>query len=483
MSTLAPGMNDYVQHYINAEWVDGAAGDRISVEDPASGEVFGEIARATAPDVDRAVTAARACVAERRLVGMRPADRGRLIVDMARWIRARADEIAPLLTRDQGKTLQESHWEIAGCAGFLEYYGGLADKLEGSYIPLGDGYIDYLIPVPYGVSAHIIPWNYPFEITARGIAPALAAGNAVVVKAPELAPMSVDYIARAADAVGMPAGAINIICGYGHDAGDALARHPGVNQITFTGSVATGQKILHAAAEKIIPVAVELGGKSAGIVLGDADLDVVAEQTRWGIFSNAGQVCSALSRLVVPADLHDEIIDRVVSVAAGLTVGPGLEEADMGPLISRTQRDQVDRYVRTAQEDGARLATGGRPIDRSGYFYEPTVFAGVDNSMTIAREEVFGPVLLVIPYTGTDDALAIANDSEYGLVAGVFGNDLDQATYLADRLEAGQIFVNEWFLPGIEAPFGGFKKSGFGREKGQAAVQSYVQWKNVGIKR
>ncbi|NND01257.1 MAG: aldehyde dehydrogenase family protein, partial [Acidimicrobiia bacterium] len=472
-------VTDYYQNYIAGKWVDGSAGGRIELEDPATGEKFAEVARATAEDVAAAVAAARDCVTDRRLVDMKPGDRGRMLVDMARWIRSNSAEIVALLTQDSGKTLQESEWEVGGCASFFEFYGGIADKIAGSYIPLGGNYLDYVVPVPYGISAHIVPWNYPFEITGRGIAPALAAGNAVVVKSPEIDPATVTYIAKAAEAVGMAPGAINIVSGYGHEAGEALASHPDINQVTFTGSVSTGQKVLRNAAETIIPAVVELGGKSAGIVLPDADLDNVVEQTRWGIFSNAGQVCSALARLVVPEALHDEIVDRVVERAKSLHVAPGAENSDMGSLVSKVQQDRVDRHVRKANEDGAMLATGGQAIDRPGYFYEPTVFAGVSNDLAIAQEEVFGPVLAVIPYSDPEDAIAIANDSDFGLVAGIFGNDLDHITHMADRLEAGQVFVNEWFLPGIEAPFGGFKKSGFGREKGAAAVQSYYQLKNV----
>ncbi len=470
-------------HYIGGEWMAGAAGERIAVEDPATGERFADAARATPEDVDRAVAAARRCVAERTWMDLRPAARGKMLSAMAAWLRAHRDEIEPLLTRDSGKTRVEAGWEVDNASGFLDYYGGLADKLEGTYIPLGAGYTDFAMPVPYGVSAHIVPWNYPLELTTRGAGPALAAGNAVVVKSPELDPLTVGYVAQAADDAGLPPGAFNLVCGYGHDAGNALARHPGVDQITFTGSVATGRKILHAAAEAVIPAVVELGGKSPGIVLPDADLDHVTGQVRWGIYSNAGQVCSALSRLVVPAAQHDEVVDRVVAMSRALSVGPGADGHDMGPLISAAQRDRVHGHVRRAQEDGAVAATGGKPVAGPGYFYEPTVFAAVDNSTPIAREEVFGPVLVVIPYRTVEEALTIANDSDYGLVAGVFGNDLDQATWLADRLEAGQVFVNEWFAPAIEAPFGGFKQSGIGREKGQAAIHSYYQWKNVAIKR
>ena len=476
-------MQGYYRNYIDGQWVDGASGERIAIEDPATAEVFAEAARGMPADIDAAVAAAKACVTERRLIDMKPADRGRYLVDMARWMLEHRDEIVELLTIDSGKTLEEAGWEVEGCAGYLEFYGGLAPMVEGSYIPLGDGIVDYAIPVPFGVSAHIIPWNYPLDIVGRGIGPAIATGNAVVVKSPELDPTTVTYVAQAAEAVGLPNGGLNVVAGYGHDAGDALAKHPDVNQITFTGSVETGQKVLHAAAESVIPSVVELGGKSAAIVLPDADLDVLTEQTRWGIYSNSGQVCSAMSRLVVPTELHDEIVDRVVARSESMSVGPGIEENDMGSLISQQQLERVDRFVRMAQEDGLMPATGGGRLDREGYFYQPTVFANVSNDSTIAQEEVFGPVLSVIPYSDEAEALRIANDSQYGLVSGVFGNDLDRVTYLADRLEAGQVFVNEWFLPGREAPFGGFKKSGFGREKGLLGLRSYYHWKNVGIRR
>jgi aldehyde dehydrogenase (NAD+) len=475
-------MTEYWQGYIGGEWVDGSTGETISIDDPATARPIGRVARAMPADIDRAVEAAAACVAGRSLIDMRPADRGRRLIEMAEWVEARRDEIARRLTLESGKPLTEAGWEVDNCTGFLRYYGGLTDKIEGSYIPLGGGYVDYVVPVPYGVSAHVVPWNYPLELAARGAAPAIAAGNAVVIKSPELDPVAVAYLARAAEAVGMPAGSINVVCGYGHDAGAALVGHPGVSQVTFTGSVETGRKILHAAAERLIPAVVELGGKSPGIVLPDADLDVVTEQTRWGIFANAGQVCSALSRLLVPETLHDELVDRLVDVAASLDVGPGIEDSDMGPIISSAQLDRVRRYVRFGQEDGAHLATGGAQLDREGHFFEPTIFVDVDNDMTIAREEIFGPVLSVIRYRDIDDALHMANDSDYGLVAGVFGNDLELVTHLADRLEAGQVFVNEWFNPSIEAPFGGFKMSGFGREKGQAALSSYYRWKNVAIR-
>lgn len=476
-------MQDYWQNYVDGRWVDGGDGDRIPIEDPGTATPFAAVAQATPADVDDAVAAARTCVTERRLTDIRPAERGRLLCAMSAWIEDHRDEITAVLSRDSGKTLTEAGWEIDNTTTFLTYYGGLADKIEGRYIPLGGSVTDYAIPVPYGVSAHIVPWNYPLEIAARGAGPAIAAGNAVVIKSPELDPLSITYLARAADEVGFPAGSFNVLAGYGHDAGAALAAHRGVDQITFTGSVATGQSILHSAADLVIPAAVELGGKSPAVVLADADLDAVAEQVRWAIWGNNGQICSALARLVVPAALEAEIVDRLVAIAEGLSAGPGPDDLDMGSLVSDAQVERVDGYVQIAKAEGAGVATGGGRPDLPGHHYRPTVLTGVENSMRVAQEEIFGPVLCVIPYRDLDDALAIANDSDFGLVAGVFGNDLAAATWLADRLDAGQIFVNDWFIPSVEAPFGGFKRSGFGREKGQAAVDSYVQWKNVAITR
>lgn len=471
------------QNYINGEWVDGSDGSVIEIENPATGEQLGTIARATAPDVDRAVEAARAAVRNRSIVDLRPGDRGRLLLEMSVWLRDHRDEIIEWLTLDSGKSLLEAGWEADTGARYLEYYGGLTDKVEGRYVPLGAGYTDYVVPTPYGVSAHIIPWNYPVDITARGFGPAFAAGNAVVIKSPELDPITVTYFAKAADAVGLPPGAINVICGYGHDAGAALAAHEDIDQVTFTGSVATGQSVLHSAADAVIPAVVELGGKSAGIVLDDADLDDLTDQTRWAIFSNAGQVCSAMSRLLVPERMHDEVVDRLVTMATDIDVGPGMDGGEMGPLISGPQLDRVTRYTRIGTEDGATAVVGGERVDRPGHFFQPTIFTGVTNDMTIAQEEIFGPVLSVLTYDGIEQAVDIANDSEYGLVAGIYGNDLDKATWAADRLEAGQVFVNEWFAGGIETPFGGFKNSGFGREKGQSAIENYFQWKAVAIKR
>ncbi len=334
-------MRDHWQNYIGGKWVDGSAGDTIIIEDPATAGPLTEVARAVEADVEAAVAAARASVERRDLVDVKPAARGRLLAEMSGWLEANRAEIAEVLTLDSGKTLTESNWEIDNATRFLSYYAGIADKIEGRYIPLGGSITDYVIPVPYGVSAHIVPWNYPLEIAARGVGPAIAAGNAVVVKSPELDPLAICYLAMAAEAAGFPEGAFNVICGFGHDAGAALSQHPGVDQITFTGSVETGRKILHAAADRVVPAAVELGGKSAGIVLDDASVHHVVEQTRWAIWGNSGQICSALSRLVVPRARHDEIVDALVTRAGTLRAGPGIDDLDMGAMVSATQLDRV----------------------------------------------------------------------------------------------------------------------------------------------
>jgi acyl-CoA reductase-like NAD-dependent aldehyde dehydrogenase len=481
---MALEIKSYWQNYIGGKWVDGAGGGRITVEDPATEEIIAEAACATADDVDRAVSAARACVASRALVGMRPMERGRLVIEMGRKLRERKEEIAQLISLDCGKRISEARSEVEGSARYFEYYGGMAEKIEGRYIPLGDGYVDYVVPYPYGVTAHIIPWNFPNQMVARSLAPALTAGNAAVVKSAELDPLSAYVYAELAEEVGLPEGAVNILCGFGKDAGAALAAHPDIDQIVFTGSIPTGQSILRAAAQTVIPCVMELGGKSPGIVFPDADMDVVIGDAQAGIFMNSGQVCDAMSRLVVHAEVYDEVIERFVEKAKGLKIGPGLEDSDITPLISARQLDRVEGYALSGVQEGARAVHGGRRLDNGrGHYMAPTVLADVTPEMTVNREEIFGPVLSVLKFEDTKQALDIANGTDYGLAAVVFTKDLDRAIWCTERLDAGQVHVNEWGVGGIETPFGGFKKSGFGREKGVESLSNYYQSKNVGFRR
>jgi acyl-CoA reductase-like NAD-dependent aldehyde dehydrogenase len=480
---MSVAIQDYWKNYIGGQWVDGSDGGKITLLNPATGKPLSTVAKATAEDVDRAVAAARRCVETRALVGMRPMARGQMVAAMGRALRARAEGIATLISLDAGKPISEARGEVEGSAKYFDYYGGLAAQIEGKYIPLGDGYVDYVVPYPYGVSAHIIPWNFPLNMIARSLSAALAAGNACVVKLPELDPTAGYVLAELAEEVGLPEGAVNLICGYGHDAGAVLASHPGVDQIVFTGSVVTGRKVAHTAAERLIPAVLELGGKTPGIVYADADMENVIANTQAGIFYNTGQCCDTMSRLVVQESVYDETVDRLATMANGLTIGAGMEDPDIAPLISADQLAKVDNYAQIGVQEGARAVAGGRKLDREGFFMATTILADVTPDARVNKEEIFGPVLSVLKFSDPAEAVAIANGTEYGLAAVVFTNDLDRAIWTTERLDAGQVHVNEWGIGGVETPFGGFKNSGIGREKGAEALASYYQSKNVGLKR
>ncbi|MCE2517438.1 MAG: aldehyde dehydrogenase family protein [Alphaproteobacteria bacterium] len=473
------------KNYIDGEYSDGGAG-RLEVTNPADGSLVAEVAMANAADVDRAVAAARRVQQSGVLAAMRPVELGRLVRGMGDYIMARKDEIATLLCLESGKPYWEAVIEVEGAVRYFEYYGNQAETIEGRSIPLGAGYLDFTIYEPLGVSAQIIPWNYPLEMVARSLSAALATGNSCVIKTPELDPLSAFYFAEAAEAVGLPKGAVNIFCGYGPEAGAALAGHHDINQVVFTGSVQTGIAVATAAAANVVPAVLELGGKSAAIVMPDADLDQLMDSIRWGIFFNAGQVCSAMSRIIAHADIHDEVVERAAAIATSLDVGPGIERrefgANMGAMVSDGQRDRAEGMCRDAVAQGARAVTGGHRLNREGSFLEPTVFDGVAPDMTIAQEEVFGPVLSVLKVDNDADAIAVANGTPYGLVGGIFTRDIDRATQAARQIRAGQIFINEWFAGGVETPFGGYGKSGYGREKGREALWNYVQTKNIAIK-
>ena len=473
------------QNYINGKFVAGGAG-RIEVSNPANGQTVGEQALADASDVDKAVAAAKALHVSGKFSALRPVERGRMVQKMGQYLLQHKDKLAELLSLEQGKPLWESNIEIEGAARYFEYYGNQAETVEGRSIPLGQGYFDFTIYEPFGVSAQIIPWNYPIEMTARSLSAALATGNACVIKSPELTPLTHYIFAEAAEAAGLPEGAVNILCGLGRDAGAALTAHRDVNQIVFTGSIATGIAIASSAAKNVVPCVLELGGKSAAIVHDDADLQAFESDLRWGIFFNAGQVCSAMSRVIVHSSRKAELLDRAAAVAQSLHLDEGVNLPEfgnnMGAMVSDAQRDRAETMVAVAVADGAELVCGGRRPNRQGAFLDPTVIScQPDNA--IAQQEVFGPVLSVLSFENDDEAVAIANATDYGLVAGVFTQDLNRATKAAAELRAGQVFVNEWYAGGVETPFGGYGKSGYGREKGREALWNYVQTKNIAIKR
>ncbi len=471
------------QHYINGKWTDGSTKETISVLNPANGKPIGEITCANQDDVNAAVESANNAFKSRILVDMPPMERAKLMRAIADELRAVSKEGGKILCHENGKLLSGAEYEFVDAANYFDYYSGLTDKLEGHTIPVNNKVVDYTLLEPYGVSGHIIPWNFPISMLARSLSCAFAAGNSTVIKTAELTPLATaSFFAKAIDNAGVPAGLINIICGYGNEAGSQLTSHENVGQITFTGSVATGKKILHAAAERAVPAVVELGGKSAAIVFPDADLDKVVASAKSGIFGQAGQICSAMSRVVVHKSVKNELVEKLANLATTIKVGAGDDEGtELTPVISEEQVQKVENYSRSGQQAGAEAVAGGKRVERDGYFFEATVFDNVKPDMTIAQEEIFGPVLSVIEYETDEEAIEIANGTDFGLAGGVFTKDLDQATITAGKLEAGQIYVNSWFTGSVATPFGGYKQSGYSREKGQEAIKSYLQVKNVGI--
>lgn len=474
----------YWQNYINGQWCDGGAG-KLDVCDPSTGALIAEQAMADEADVDTAVMAALRCHESGVLSDMRPVVRGRMVRKIGDYLLDHFEEIATVLTLESGKPLWEARIEVAGAARYFEYYGNQAETLEGRSIPLGSAYFDFTVHEPYGVSAQVIPWNYPLEMTARSLSTALTTGNACVVKTPELDPLCNQYLSKAVEFAGFPDGAVNILCGYGHTAGAALVQHEAVRQIVFTGSVATGISIATAAARNVVPCILELGGKSAAVVYPDTDMDQLVDSVRWGIFYNAGQVCSAMSRLIVHEDIHDEVLERLISMTAALSTGPGIDRDEMGPnmgaMISERQRDRARDLCTQAEKEGGRISIGGKAMDRPGWFFEPTIISEVQQSQTIAHQEVFGPVLSVLKFSQDEEAVKMANATQYGLVSGVFTRDLDRAMTTARKLRAGQVYINEWYAGGVETPFGGYGKSGYGRERGREALNNYVHTKNIAV--
>jgi acyl-CoA reductase-like NAD-dependent aldehyde dehydrogenase len=471
------------QLFINNEWMAPRGGAHFPTVDPATEEPVAEVARGGAEDVDRAVRAADAAMRGpwRQVT---PQERGRLMFRLADLIAAHRDELARLETLDVGKPLKDSEGDIAGVATTLRYNAGAADKMQGETIPLGPDVIDFTLLEPQGVTAHIVPWNYPLGMAMRSLAPALAAGCTAVLKPAEQSPLTALKLGALVAEAGFPAGVVNVVTGFGEEAGDALVRHPLVRGISFTGSVETGRKILAAAAPGIKPTVLELGGKNPFIVFADADLERAATDAAMATFENCGQVCSSSGRYLLHPKIRDEFLDIVQGKAAKLSVGPGIDNHDLGPIVSDEQYARVTGYVAQGTREGARLRHGGqRPRNlQRGYFIEPTIFDHVDANARIAREEIFGPVGVAIDVAGEDEALRIANGLGYGLAAGIYTRDISRALRLARELEAGSVWINGWWMGGVQAPTGGIKDSGIGRERGLAGIRNYLQIKNVAIR-
>ncbi|PWJ13835.1 aldehyde dehydrogenase family protein [Jannaschia seohaensis] len=468
-----------LDHWIDGATVASAGGAYLETVNPMTGQPHLRVASGTAEDVAKAVAAA-----ERARDGWRrfnAAERGRLMLGLAHAIRANRDRLAEMERADSGKPLAGALAEIEGSAQYFEFYGSLVYLPTGDVLDVAPDQHVFTKREPYGVIGVITPWNLPLNQAARAIAPALVAGNVVVAKPSEITSQTTIEMARLASEVGFPKGVINIVLGTGLDVGEAIVRNESVRKVAFTGSVGVGRAIGRIAAERIIPLTLELGGKSANIIFEDADLDLAAAEAVKGFTLNAGQVCSAGTRILVQRSVYEAFTEKMRAEVAKIKPGENL-----GPIITPAQFQRVQSYFKVAEEDGARVLAGGKVATVSGqeggFYIEPTVYADVNNAMRIAQEEIFGPVGVAIPFDTEEDAIRIANDSDYGLIGTLWSRDISRALRVADRIEAGQIFVNVWNTMSVQTPFGGHKNSGYGREKGIEAIHHYSHVKTVTVK-
>jgi aldehyde dehydrogenase (NAD+) len=480
ISAVSPG-----KLFINGEWRESAAGKTIDVINPATEDVITTVASADKADVDAAVAAARAAL-DGPWGRMSARERGRLVWKIGERLMERADEIARLETLHNGKPISESrNIEVPAAAECFQYYAGWADKIHGETVPVKGNYLTYTLREPVGVVAAIVPWNFPLLLTAWKAAPALACGNTIVIKPASQTPLTALALAEVALEVGLPPGVLNVVTGPGSKVGQMLVEHPGIDKIAFTGDTKTGKQIMRDAAGSLKKITLELGGKSPNIVFPDADLEAALRGATTGIFYGKGEVCAAGSRLLVDKSIKDEFIDKLASRAKKMTAGDPLDpKTRLGAISSKKQLENDLHYIETAKKEGATLLAGGGRADigtGKGYFLQPTVFADVTPEMTIAREEIFGPVLATIEFADLDEAIARANDSDYGLAAAVWTKDIKKAHYVARRLKAGTVWVNTYNVYDTAAPFGGYKQSGFGREMSMHALEHYTQVKSVWV--
>jgi acyl-CoA reductase-like NAD-dependent aldehyde dehydrogenase len=472
--------------FIGGKWVEPSTGEYVQDLDPATNQPIAEIASAGAEDAKAAVEAAAAAFEHPDWRGMDPSKRGRLLYQLGQGVRDAFEELARLESLDVGKPIREAKGDAAFVYKTLEYWAGLADKIQGETIPVPGNRLNYTVRQPVGVTLHIAPWNYPLTLAVRGIAPALAAGNTVVLKPAQITPLTALKFAELAERAGFPAGVVNVVTGPGSVVGRTLAEHAEVDSITFTGSLETGRQILQMASKHVTPVTLELGGKNPNIVFADADLDKALKSTLFGAFQNAGQMCWAGSRLLVHESIHADFVRKVAERAAKMKLGPGLkEDSQMGPVVSKDQEKSVLAYVGVGVDEGAKLLVGGKKAEdpdlAAGNFLTPAVFDGVATDMRIAREEIFGPVLTAASFRTIDDLTDAANAVEYGLAAGVWTKDLKTAHAVAARLEAGMVSINEFPVTFPQTPFVGWKHSGIGQEQGIDAIRFYTRTKNVSV--
>lgn len=474
-------MTKQFDHYIDGAFSAPAGGSYLYEYNPATGEEGDEIARGNSEDVNRAVQSSHSAIASWK--AMKPIERGRILLLIAKDIRDNADDYAKQESYETGKPLKMAAIEVELCAQYFEYYGGLAAAVHGEQIDLGPNYHCYTTREPFGVVGVILPWNSPMNQAARCIAPALAMGNTVVAKPSEFTSITLLQLAnRAVDICGLPKGIFNVVTGTGKETGEALVTHPLVRKIAFTGSVRAGREIGKLAGDRILPLTLELGGKSPNIVFKDADLDRAVQGSLMAFTVNTGQVCLAGTRALVHESIFDDFAEKLTIATQNMPVSDGIDFG-LGPVSTKAQYEQVNRYYELAKDEGATALIGGSlPDTQGGWYVSPTIYKNVNNDMRIAREEIFGPVLVLIPFKTEEEAIEIANDTDYGLAAGLWTNDLSRAHRVSSQLEAGQIYVNEYPSGGVETPFGGFKKSGYGREKGLEALHHYTQTKTTIIR-
>ncbi|MGH9749359.1 MAG: aldehyde dehydrogenase family protein [Candidatus Polarisedimenticolia bacterium] len=474
-------------NYIDGAFIEAVSGKTFEAIDPATREVLGRVPDSGPEDVDRAVAAARRAFDRDGWPGTPARERGRILFRLAAFLKSHAARFAAIDTRNNGKPIAEAQGDVDDAIACLEYYGGWATKIHGEVLPVPGEVMNLALKEPVGVAGQIIPWNYPLMMAVQKIAPAIAAGCTVVLKPAEQTPLSILELAEAFGDAGLPPGVVNIVNGFGGTAGAPIVAHPAVDKIAFTGSSAVGRILMREAASTLKRVSLELGGKSPNIFFADAGFEAAVEGALFGVFLNQGEICSAGSRVLVQRPIYRKLLDAMVEKARTIRVGPGLDpETRMGPLVSQEQYDKVLSYLEVGRKE-AKLATGGgRPAALPkeagrGFFVEPTIFYDVDNAARIAREEIFGPVMAVIPFDTDEDAVRIANDTEFGLAAALWTRDLFRALRTVKRLRAGIVWVNHMQPAAVEAPWGGFKQSGFGRELGPHGLDEYLEVKQVYI--
>jgi aldehyde dehydrogenase (NAD+) len=470
--------------FINNEWRPATAGKRFPVENPATEEVIAEVAAGDAADVDNAVRAAKACFESAAWREMSGRKRGKLLFKAADLLEARLDEFSRLESAQNGKTLFEAKIELTMTVNTLRYYAGWTDKIVGDTLPVDGPFLAYTLREPIGVVGAIVPWNFPLNIASWKFAPALAAGCTVILKPASETPLTALLFGELALEAGLPAGAFNVVSGGGSTAGAALVRHPDVDKISFTGSTEVGRQVMKMAAETNKRVTMELGGKSPNIIFADADLKAAVRGAQTGIFYGKGEVCAAGSRLLVERSVHDQVVEQLAEGAKKLTPGDPLDKnTRLGALVSKKQQETVLSYIKQGVEEGAKVVAGGKAAKHNGkgYFVEATVFDGVQPEMTIAREEIFGPVLAVLSFDDFEAGVKLANNTIYGLAAGIWTKDIQKAHRAAKAIRAGTVWINSYNFYDSGAPFGGFKASGFGRDLGREALDGYLETKTVWV--